>query len=60
MEAIIHNGFKWSIGSGTNISIWEDNHWIPSGHTIPPLMGYDSSHGKLITFMFTTSAEHLY
>jgi len=36
VKVVIQNGFKWSIGSGTSISVW-DPHWIRSGYTITPL-----------------------
>ena len=39
VKDVVRNGFKWSIGTGTRISVW-DPSWISNNYSIPqpPLM----------------------
>jgi len=34
VKAVVENGFQWSIGSGTNISVWNPS-WIRGNYSIP-------------------------
>jgi len=34
VKAVVENAFQWSIGSGTNISVWNPS-WIRGNHSIP-------------------------
>nr|ABN08570.1 WW/Rsp5/WWP [Medicago truncatula] len=35
VKSVLQNGFRWSIGTGTNILVW-DPFWIQNGYSIPP------------------------
>jgi len=35
VKPVLQSGFRWKVGTGTHISVW-DPFWIQDGHSSPP------------------------